>query len=144
MKISLIIFTFSSSNLSQILKDQIKDCAAAYIHLHTHVYFLCLTIYCNREGMSMHSSAAVTGRWQCSVCRRARPGAIFFPQACDKAHKQYFSACINHLKVCNLNVSCINGFSQINENEAYSWYWKVQAQYVLYYFYYNLKTFEWL
>lgn len=43
MKICLIIFTFSSSNLSQILKDQIKDSAVEYIHLHTHTYFLCLT-----------------------------------------------------------------------------------------------------
>lgn len=138
MKISLIIFIFSSSNLSQILKDQIKDYAVAYIHLHTHMYFLYLLYLSGNEHAQLgccHWKVAVLSLLQ------GHAWSHLFPQACDEAHKQYFSACINHRNLCNLNVSCINGFSQINENEAYSLYWKVQAQYVLYDFYYNFKTF---
>lgn len=80
----------------------------------------------------MHSSAAVTGRWQCSVCHRARPGAIFFLKPVIKHRNRFFSVCINHLNLYNLNVRCINYFSWINENETCPLYWKVQAQYYLY------------
>lgn len=76
----------------------------------------------------MHSSAAVTGRWQCSVCHRARPGAIFFLKPVTKHRNRFFSVCINHLNLYNLNVRRINYFSWINENGTCLLYWKVQVQ----------------